>query len=270
MSPAAILREIREEWTEIVHRSGCTLSALSHPPTLGARLLSVSAKLLKGDPRELGWLPAIVYLAPADSSGRETCPNRTAGCAAVCLAEHSGRMVMRASQRARLWRTALRFGDPARFRAMLNAEVTHLIAQAAARGLVAAVRPDGGSDLGEGTRLAEAFPQIQVWDYTKSASRARAYSRGTYAPNYHLTLSYAGADVPQGTATPEDCRAFLRAGGNVAAVFSGKVPTSFLGAKTVDGDASDLRFLDPPGTVAALKFKGPRGLLTLAQGFAVS
>jgi len=45
------------------------------------------------------------------------------------------------------------------------------------------------------------------------------------------------------------------AGGNVAVVFDG-MPNTYAGAPVVDGDASDLRFLDPDGVVVGLKAKG--------------
>jgi hypothetical protein len=35
-------------------------------------------------------------------------------------------------------------------------------------------------------------------------------------------------------------------------------PATFLGYPVIDGDANDLRFLDPKGVIVALKFKVPR------------
>jgi hypothetical protein len=47
----------------------------------------------------------------------------------------------------------------------------------------------------------------------------------------------------------------LNKGGNVAAVFRVVPPFSF-SVPVVDGDLSDLRFLDPAGVVVGLKAKG--------------
>jgi len=52
----------------------------------------------------------------------------------------------------------------------------------------------------------------------------------------------------------------LRRGRNVAVVFDVKkgdpLPQSFYGFKVTDGDLSDLRFLDEPGTVTEVRAKG--------------
>lgn len=44
-------------------------------------------------------------------------------------------------------------------------------------------------------------------------------------------------------------------GGNVAMVFD-KVPKTFKGYKVIDGDESDLRFLDEKNVIVGLKAKG--------------
>ena len=48
--------------------------------------------------------------------------------------------------------------------------------------------------------------------------------------------------------------------GNVAVVFDTKVghplPRRYLGARVIDGDLHDLRFLDPRGVVVGLRAKG--------------
>ena len=42
---------------------------------------------------------------------------------------------------------------------------------------------------------------------------------------------------------------------NVAAVFH-EVPETYLGRKVINGDETDLRFLDPKGVIVGLKAKG--------------
>jgi hypothetical protein len=44
-------------------------------------------------------------------------------------------------------------------------------------------------------------------------------------------------------------------GGNIAVVFD-KLPDTYLGKKVVDGDATDLRFLDAKNIIVGLKAKG--------------
>lgn len=52
----------------------------------------------------------------------------------------------------------------------------------------------------------------------------------------------------------------LAHGANVAVVFGTPkghaLPETWHGYRVVDGDVSDLRFLDPPGTVVGLRAKG--------------
>ena len=48
------------------------------------KVLSVgNPKLMKGEKK--GYLSFVLHLAPADVSGREVCPKRTAGCTSSCL-----------------------------------------------------------------------------------------------------------------------------------------------------------------------------------------
>jgi len=44
--------------------------------------------------------------------------------------------------------------------------------------------------------------------------------------------------------------------GRVAVVFGKVLPATFLGVPVVDGDAHDLRFLNPGGVVVGLRAKG--------------
>jgi hypothetical protein len=47
-------------------------------------LLTVgNPKLVKGEKK--GYLSSVLHFAPADVSGKEVCPKRTAGCTAACL-----------------------------------------------------------------------------------------------------------------------------------------------------------------------------------------
>jgi len=48
----------------------------------------------------------------------------------------------------------------------------------------------------------------------------------------------------------------LRAGGNIAVVFSGDLPSNFHGFNVINGDLTDLRYFDPVNVVVGLKAKG--------------
>jgi hypothetical protein len=70
----------------------------------------------------------------------------------------------------------------------------------------------------------------------------------------------------------------LDKGGNVAVVFRGELPTSYLGFPVVNGDVNDLRFLDPKGVIVGLvekyayqfdKATGKNKLVTDKSGFVV-
>jgi len=94
----------------------------------------------------------------------------------------------------------------------------------------------------------EDYPQLRFYDYTPNAGRMIQFLNGELAKNYHLTFS-----------RKEDNQAkvelIMSMGGNVAVVFN-KLPSKYLGRKVIDGDITDLRFLDPSPCVVGLKAKG--------------
>jgi hypothetical protein len=236
------------------------------------KLLSVSAdsKTVKGE--KLGYLTGILYLAPGDLSGREVCPKRSKGCSDSCLGAHAGRVTFIPSiMKSRLAKTDWYFDDRDSFMTQLVKDINALIRKAKREGLTPVVRLNGSSDIPwerviistqteHGTyhgNIMQMFPNVQFYDYTKRANRRDLPS------NYHLTFSLA---------EDNDAEAFeaLGNGMNVAAVFH-TVPTEYvfgpkvsMGPRTIvypviDGDASDLRFLDEApafGCIVGLKAKG--------------
>jgi len=74
------------------------------------------------------------------------------------------------------------------------------------------------------------------------------YLQGKLPSNYHLTFSKSENNW-------DKCLDVLNNGGNIAAVFD-KVPDTYLGYQVIDGDKSDLRFLDPKNVIVGLKAKG--------------
>ena len=211
-------------------------------------LSTANPKIQKGTKK--GYLSFILHLAPADLSGKETCPKRTAGCTAACL-NTAGRGGMfrkgentNVIQQARIRKTKMFFEQRDAFMAQLEADINKGIKQAAKLGLTPVFRLNGTSDLSwEKYGIIEKFPQVQFYDYTKVLGRKVAH-----LPNYHLTFSAAdGNDA--------DVAKAIQQGMNVAMVFD-KVPTSYMGVEVMDADDTDLRFLDKKGTIAGLKAKG--------------
>jgi hypothetical protein len=213
------------------------------------KLLSTgNPKLLKGEKK--GYLSFILHLAPAKVSGYETCPKRTDGCTAACL-NTAGRGGMfkkgettNAIQQARIRKTKMFFETRDNFLQQLEADIRLGIKQAEKKGMIPCFRLNGTSDIAwEKYGIIEKFPNVQFYDYTKMRNRKVAHLK-----NYHLTFSKAdGNDI--------DVRLAASSGMNVAAVFH-NVPETYIGRTVINGDETDLRFLDPKGVVVGLKAKG--------------
>lgn len=238
-------------------------------------------KVLKG--RRLKVWTFVLHLAPSNLSGRNVCPmalpigaqpdDIRSACSSACL-NLSGRGGIAAGgnlsfddvasgrrtnsvQAARVRRTNRFFDDRAGFMAELADEIRRAAEWARANGFKPAVRLNGTSDIrwelepvtiGRRTypNVMAAFPRVVFYDYTKIANR-RGLPR-----NYHLTFSLSETNEPQAWQA-------LAAGMSVAVVFRDRasIPAEYMGARVVDGDETDLRFLDPAGCVVALYAKGP-------------
>ena len=217
------------------------------------KLLGVgtSYKTLKSE--KVGVLTGILYMAPYNLSGKNVCPNASAGCAAACL-NTSGRGAMHVVQAARLKKTQRFFADRQQFLWDLVNEIRALKRKAQARGMKAAVRLNGTSDLpyekykigDTGKNIMELFPDIQFYDYTKLETRI---TKGQLPANYHLTFSRAEDNDHKLDAVLKHTSA--------AVVFSGELPATWRGYPVIDGDEHDARFTDAgPGTVIGLLVKG--------------
>lgn len=222
------------------------------------RLLGSSKKVMKGEAR--GYLTSILYLDAGDRSkaygGQDMCPWRSPACGPLCLGHTSGRLVMSTSQNAQAWKTLLFVHARDTFVQLLLQDIQRLVHTAQRKGLTPCVRLNGSSDIPwekVAPELFRLYPDVQFYDYTKN--RTRAWGFATHArglpKNYHLTYSRSEVD-------PESIiGALLDEGVNVAIVFANHPdlygPERFL---VVDGDLTDLRFLDPPGVVVALSPKG--------------
>lgn len=217
-------------------------------------LLTVgNPKILKGT--AFGYLTAILHLAPGRLSGFNVCPGASLACLDACLnTAGRGGIIKKGEttntiQKARLRKTLAFFNETETFMAQLAKEIGNIVKLANKHGLKPAIRLNGTSDIrwenekvGGFANLMEMFPNVIFYDYTKLANRRNL------PPNYRLTFSLSESnDVSAEQA--------LAAGMNVAVVFR-NLPPTFMGRPVIDGDVSDLRFLDPVGVIVGLKAKG--------------
>lgn len=237
--------------------------------------LDTNPKTVKGQSQ--GYCTAILYLAPYTLSGTNICPlAEKADCYVPCLnfagraamakgnqtsrARNGRRIPKNVIQRARLARTDLYLNDRETFMRQLVGELEKCLIKSEKLGLKLVVRLNGTSDIrwesipcerhGETfPNVFAAFSDIQFYDYTKIPNR-----RVSHIPNYHLTFSYSAAKEFQ----PIVAKALAHYGQSVtfAAVFRGPMPDYFLGRRVINGDESDLRFLDESGVCVGLKAKG--------------
>lgn len=206
-------------------------------------LSTANPKIQKGT--KLGYLSFILHLAPSTLSGKNTCPKATPGCIAACLnTAGRGGMFKKGEntnmiQKARIRKTVMYFEQRDLFLATLEADIRKAIKFAERKGLTPVFRLNGTSDLSvEKWGIIEKFPTVQFYDYTKVLGRKIAH-----LPNYHLTFSKAdGNDA--------DVLKALKQGLSVVAVYD-QIPVGVPSA-----DETDLRFLDPKGTMLGLKAKG--------------
>lgn len=215
------------------------------------QLLSVSADAKTSKGEALGVLTGILYMAPSDQSGViNVCPHASEGCRTACLFS-AGRGAFPNVIQARTKRTLFFANDRAGFLARLEMEINMLALLADSEKKTPAVRLNGTSDLPyENWGIIQKFPNVQFYDYTKDKARYSRYLNGQLPANYHLTFSRSEDNG-------EHAEAFIKAGGNVAVVFSGKqLPETYLGAPVINGDESDIRFRDPKGAVVGLLAKG--------------
>lgn len=195
----------------------------------------------------------ILYMAPAalNCKGINLCPASTAGCRAACLYT-AGRGAMSNVHQARLRKANWFVTDQAGFIKQLISELHYLNKRAIKTGKRIAIRLNGTTDIDwENLVNLSSFPQIQFYDYTKRLGRAIQYGNGWTISNYHLT--YSASEVTSQNTIDK----LIRAGVNVAVVFSGKqLPDNYEGIRVISGDSSDERWLDPKGVIVGLIAKG--------------
>lgn len=221
----------------------------------GRNILSIGAdaKTAKGDPR--GYMTGVLYLSPSNIfTSVNLCPFASEACRSACLFS-AGRGKFYSVTRARVVKTVAFLSDPQRFIFTIRNSINSLIRKASKSGKIPVVRLNGTSDIdwtrynlkddSEHIDIFEYFRDVQFYDYTK---RPRAAMKNAHK-NYHITFSDSGDNREYIDIQPEVT--------NIATVFSGKkLPDIYMGKKVINGDESDLRFLDPRGVIVGLLAKG--------------
>lgn len=220
--------------------------------------LDTNAKTIKGE--RYGIKTAILYLMPAMGSGVNLCAMAAiAKCDGPCLFT-AGRGAMSNVMLSRLRKTLYFNQYRAQFMAQLANEIAAYQCKAIRDGFKLVVRLNGTSDIRwenicqpSGQNIFEIFPNVQFYDYTKLANRKNIPA------NYDLTFSYSGVPayapyVAKAVANGERIAVVFRNRAIVEAMLANG--ETFLGLPLVDGDDSDIRHLDPRGSIVALYAKG--------------
>lgn len=198
---------------------------------LPSSMLSIAAdsKTIKG--QKQGFLTGILYLIPDYA----LCPaSKVAGCDIACLVS-AGRGRFNSVYNGRLNKTKIFRQFPEIFYQLIREDIAKLKRKADKVGMGYCVRLNGTSDI-DHTDFIASMPDVQFYDYTKMHERI---GKAKALPNYHLTFSYSG--LPRFHKHNENAK---NHGLNLAVVFNGKLPAEFFGLPVINGDDTDLRFLD--------------------------
>lgn len=233
-------------------------------------LLSTNnAKTVKGE--SLGYTTYIMYLSPftQNSKGINLCSHASAGCAKACLFS-SGAARFDAVQEGKKNKTEYFLADRVKFLNQLDNEIGKAVRMHSLvngekqykkngtdvlRYKKFAIRLNGTSDIAwekfkirDGKNIFELYPNVQFYDYTKNYIRFEKKQPN----NYHLTFSMSEDNKGKSME-------LLTKGYNVAMVFGVKnveqLPTTYKGFTVINGDESDLRFLDKDNIIVGLKYK---------------
>jgi len=215
-----------------------------------------NAKTSKGE--KLGWITYGLHLAPFNLSGKNVCSHASKGCAAACL-NTAGRGAMSNVQSARIAKTQKFFADKEAFTWQLAKEIGNAVKLATKKGMKPCFRLNLTSDLpwenikveshGKKLSLIEMFPNVKFYDYTKNFKRMLSFLKGEMPKNYHLTFSRSECNDDKVSIVKE-------LGGNIAAVFRNELPKAWKSVQVIDGDETDLRFLDGANKIVGLVEKG--------------
>ena len=213
-----------------------------------------NAKTIKGQKKK--FVTAILYMSPftQNSKGVNLCPMASNGCASACLFESGFGGIYTNVKQGRIEKTEFYLSNRIVFLDKLVVEISKLEKKFQGSEFTLAIRLNGTSDISfekqitsNGKTIFDTFPNVQFYDYTKNYTRFRK----VLPSNYHLTFSRS--EINNDIAMD-----LLSKGNNVAMVFD-TLPTEYKGYKVVNGDETDLRFLDDKNVVVGLKYKKVTG-----------
>lgn len=256
----AVARRLVQLGVDDVTDRGEVFRALAYTPAGKRRkLLGSSSKVRKG--KKLAVLTRVMYIAPARLSGVNMCAWSTAGCAAACLGHSTGMLQLAMNQRVLVAKALLWHLFPDYFLERLDIEIRAHIAAAERLGLEPAIRLNGSSDVRFERHINMAAYDCIFYDYTKAPADKRDTSSG-----YHLTYS-----VSERADSEAEAMRWIDSGGNAAMVVAAEgsnrlgdakrvalklVRNRWRGCPTVDGDETDVRYRDKPGSMVVLYAKG--------------
>jgi hypothetical protein len=212
-------------------------------------LSSKNYKTQKGE--KLNYKTLILYMSPftANSKGINVCSHASKGCAEACLVGSGNGGMFTQVKQGRINKTEYFLRDRVGFLNQLKSEIERAIKNLP-NDFTLVVRLNGTSDLPfekfkvfDGKNIFEVFNNIQFYDYTKNYLRFDK----VLPSNYHLTFSRSEINH-------EKSMEMLKRGFNVAMVFK-TLPETYGGFKVVNGDETDLRFLDEKNVIVGLKYK---------------
>jgi len=235
-----------KQTTDISRQHGFS-SLITHP--------NGNAKLQKS----VGYYNAGISLAQARLSGHNMCPGATEQCIKGCLGQTGRAEFTPTITQTRIARTKLFATNNKLFWDILEPQLHSIDRKAKRLGIEVAFRPDVLSDQPWHLilpQMFEAFPHWNFYGYTKVKSKITAYLNGTNP--VHQTYSWSER------ASLDYVKLLVSEGVNVAVPFysletmRGIIPTEWQGMEVIDGDESDLRFLDKRGVIVGLKAKLPK------------
>lgn len=204
---------------------------------------------------QLPYLTYILYMSPFtdNSKGINVCSHATKGCAESCLVGSGFGGMFTSVMAGRRNKTEYFLANRVDFLLQLDIEIEKAIRKNKDKAIVT-IRLNGTSDIRwekfkvrDNKTIFELYPDIQFYDYTKNHLRFDS----ELPSNYHLTFSRSESNHDKAIS-------LLERGFNVAMVFD-KLIDSFEGFKVINGDESDLRFLDEKGVIVGLRYKKMTG-----------
>ena len=177
-----------------------------------------------------------------------------AGCAESCL-RFSGRGHMPSVVDSRQSKLDYFYSDRLGFIEQLKREIANFERLCYKSGVIPHVRLNVITDVRWESKaygqIPQSFPNVTFYDYTKIANRLNKTP-----DNYKLMFSYSPAVKFQ-----DQVRLAMSANVPMSAVFYPAIPDTFLGAKVINGDNSDIENLKYryPNYIIGLKYKNANG-----------